>query len=497
MSSLDAYPQLDGELFEAVQRMGVFSDSKEFVDTIPEQMPEKINEQFRRKRSNPEFDITTFVHEHFQLPEDPITSSDPTTVSMEWYIDELWQHLVREPSSAEDWETVLEVPQQSLVPGGRFREPYYWDTYFIAEGLAVTGRFGLIEDVIENCAWLIDRLGFIPNGNRIYYTSRSNPPVFYLLLDILARERGITAIQPYLPHLEREHRFWMNGMDTVSPSTPAYQRVVRVDDGLLNRYWDSKATPRPESYVEDRDLGTHAIQDDESLYRNIRAACESGWDFSSRWFHDTLDTIRTTDLVPIDLNAFLYGMECHLANWYEVLGQHDCTEQYRALATERRRLVDEHCWSGADGYYFDYAWTTSTQTDTWSLAGVVPLFCRMASQEQADLVADHIKEQFLRPGGLVTTLTRSDEQWDAPNGWAPLQWMAVVGLKAYGHEQLAEQIAGRWLDLNRTMFDETGLMLEKYDVSGGHGKGQGGEYPLQYGFGWTNGVALALPRLFY
>lgn len=498
MDSRGEYPQISGELFEAVQRNGVFQDSKVFVDAIPERPPEDIKAQFQRNRSDPEFDIADFVREHFQLPADSVIGTDPTTISMEWYLDELWQYLVRNPSEAEEWETFIPVPYQSVIPGGRFREPYYWDTYFVAEGLAATGRFDLIEDLIENCAWLIDQFGFIPNGNRVYYTSRSNPPVFYLMVDLLARKYGAEAIHAYLPQLDQEHEFWMDGQETVTTSDQVHQRVVHVPGGgVLNRYWDEKATPREEAYTEDLELNADTSQPEESLYRNIRAACESGWDFSSRWFDESFGTICTTDLVPVDLNALLYGMEANLADWYDVLGEQKYAEQYSEAAAQRRRLIDEHCWSASDGYYFDYDWKTDVQTDTWSLAGIVPLFCGMATQDQAEMVATQIEERFLHPGGLVTTLTNSGEQWDAPNGWAPLQWMAVVGLQTYGFNQLAEQIAGRWLDLNRMLFDETGLMLEKYDVTGGHGKGQGGEYSLQFGFGWTNGVVLALPSLFY
>lgn len=126
-----------------------------------------------------------------------------------------------------------------------------------------------------------------------------------------------------------------------------------------------------------------------------------------------------------------------------------------------------------------------------TLAGVVPLFTSAAEQARADAVASRLREAFLQPGGLVTTLSESGEQWDAPNGWAPLQWVAVVGLRRYGHADLAGEIADRWLSMNRTAFDETGRMAEKYDATTASMASDSGEYSLQYGFGWTNGIAAA------
>lgn len=491
MPSHALYPQLDGPLFEMVQRDGVFPDSKTLVDCVPTTAPHEIAERFDGEN------IERFVAEHFLLPEDPVTGVDPSTVSMEWYIDGLWEHLIREPVETREGETILELPYRSVVPGGRFRECYYWDSYFAAEGLAVTGRLDLIDELAANFASLIDRLGFIPNGGRVYYTSRSNPPLFHRILDLLASRRGPEAVFEYLPALEREYEFWMDGKEETDAGE-SHRRVVGLDSGVLNRYWDDDPRPRVESYREDLELAERAGRDSKELYRDVRAACESGWDFSSRWFAGGgLETIRTTELIPIDLNALLYGTERSLAGWHELAGNDEQAVKYRDRAAKRRALVDRYCWSESEKFYFDYGWIEGEQSGSWTLVAAVPLFTGMANEEQAAGVAAALEERFLEQGGLVTTLTESDEQWDLPNGWAPLQWMAVVGLAGYGYEELATEIGGRWLDLNREVFDRTGQLLEKYDVTGGCGEGGGGEYSLQYGFGWTNGVALALPNLFY
>ena len=508
MPSPSAYPQLVGRLFESAQQDRVFPDSKTLVDSVPAEEPGTIQERFATEYgdgsddgedSDGDRDVARFVHENFILPEDPVTAADPSTISMEWYIDGLWPHLIRDPIERRRGETVIPLPNRSVIPGGRFRESYYWDSYFVAEGLAVAGHVDVIEDIVENFASLIDRFGFVPNGARIYYTTRSNPPVFHRLLDLLANKRGPDVAAQYLPHLEREYEFWMDGARGMK-SGGAYRRVVGLEKGVLNRYWDDQPRPRPEAYREDVELAERVDREPESLYREVRAACESGWDFSSRWFDgEGIETINTTDRVPVDLNALLYGTERELARWHDYVGNPETAADYRDIAEARRDVIDRYCWDDEAGFYFDYNRSHGARTDSKTLAGVVPLFCGIADQAQADAVADTLEREFLSPGGLVTTLTHSGEQWDDPNGWAPLHWMAIVGLRRYSHTGFAQQIAGRWLDLNREVFDRTGRMLEKYDVTGGKGNGAGGggEYPLQFGFGWTNAVALALPRLFY
>ncbi|WP_162993817.1 trehalase family glycosidase [Halalkalicoccus subterraneus] len=493
MPSHALYPHLDGPLFEMAQHQRVFPDSKTLVDCVPATDPDEIAELFEGDQT----DLERFITEHFVLPEDPVTGVDSSAVSMEWYIDGLWEHLIRDPIETREGETIIDLPHRSVIPGGRFREPYYWDSYFIAEGLAVTDRLDLIDGIAANFASMVERFGCIPNGGRIYYASRSNPPLYHRILDLLAQQRSPEAVFEYLPALEREYEFWMDGEDDVDAGE-SHRRVVGLDGGVLNRYWDDEAHPRVESYHEDVELAERSDRDPQQLYRDVRAACESGWDFSSRWLAgERLETIRTTELVPVDLNALLYGTERSLAGWHDQLGDEERAASYAERAARRRALVDQYCWDPEAGMYFDYVRTEGERSESRTLATAAPLFTGMASEEQAAAVAGTLESAFLRPGGLVTSLTESGQQWDAPNGWAPLQWLAVVGLAGYGHDELATEIGGRWLDLNRSVFDETGQMLEKYDVAGGGGLGSGGEYPLQYGFGWTNGVALALPNLFY
>ncbi|WP_327051776.1 trehalase family glycosidase [Halomicrococcus gelatinilyticus] len=481
----------------------MFDDQKTFADAIPGEDPAVIEERFDERRDSPDFDLAEFVETHFHVPEPIDVDVDESAVDrLDQYIDRLWSSLSRTfDGNLADCGTRISLPEPHVVPGGRFREMYYWDSYFIAEGLAASGRIDPIEDMVENFTSLIDRFGFIPLGNRLYYNSRSQVPLFYRILRLLERERGWSAIRPHVPRLEREYEFWTAGSDELQDADgwATHRRVVRTPDGTtLNRYWDDVAAPRPEAYDHDRELAASVPEADEKrLYRDVRAACESGWDFSSRWLRDPddLSTIRTTELVPVDLNALLYGVESSLAEWLDVAGAPERARQYEATAASRRETIEAVCWNDEAEFYVDYAWTDGRPSERLTLAGVVPLFTGVASEQRAAAVARRLREAFLVDGGLLTTLHETGEQWDRPNGWAPLHWMAVVGLRRYGHDGLAAEITDRWLRLNRSVFDRTGEMVEKYDVCDGTHSLDHGEYRLQYGFGWTNGVVMALRQL--
>ncbi|SDF34081.1 alpha,alpha-trehalase [Halorubrum xinjiangense] len=493
------FPQISGELFRAVQRRDLFDDDKRFVDAEPRVDPDLLFERYLTRRNRDDFDLESFVEEQFRLPEPVgVAPNLAASRSMKDHVSSLWGALTRAFDDADAaGSTLVPLPNPHVVPGGRFREMYYWDSYFTAEGLAADDRTDLVAGMVENIASLLDRFGFVPTGNRTYYDSRSQVPLFYRMLRVLEREEGFDAVAPHVNALRTEHEFWMDGADRVArdDGPAAHRRVVGLSDGtVLNRYWDDRARPRPESYYEDRRLADRVPVDDRpALFRDVRAACESGWDFSSRWLAgDDLTTIRTTELVPVDLNAVLFGMESALAEWLPRVGRTAAGERYADLAARRREAINRYCWDAEAEFYVDHSWTDDRRSDRLTLAAVAPLFTGVATEDRAAAVADRLRRDFLRPGGLVTTLEATGEQWDAPSGWAPLHWMAVTGLRRYGHEDLADDVASRWVDLARSSFDETGRMAEKYDVRTAEAASDLGEYELQYGFGWTNGVVTAL-----
>ena len=493
------FPQVSGELFRAVQQRELFDDDKRFVDAEPRVSPDLLFERYLSERNRTDSELRSFVEDHFRLPGLVAATPDlSASRSMEDHVSSLWGPLTRTFDGDEAaGSTIVSLPNPHVVPGGRFREVYYWDSYFTAEGLAAADRTDLVAGMVENFASLVDRFGFVPLGNRVYYDSRSQVPLFYRMLRLLERAEGFDAVAPHVNALRTEHDFWMDGSEAVADAegAAAHRRTVGLADGeVLNRYWDDRARPRPESYHEDRRLAERvAVDDRPALFRDIRAACESGWDFSSRWLAgDDLTTIRTTDLIPVDLNAVLFGMESALADWLPRVGQREAGERYADLAARRREAIDRYCWDPDAEFYVDYSWVDGRRSDRFTLAAVAPLFTGAATEDRAAAVADRLRRDFLRSGGLMTTLEDTGEQWDAPSGWAPLHWMAVTGLRRYGHDSLADEIASRWVDLARQSFEETGRMAEKYDVRAAGRTSDLGEYELQYGFGWTNGVVTAL-----
>jgi alpha,alpha-trehalase len=236
------------------------------------------------------------------------------------------------------------------------------------------------------------------------------------------------------------------------------------------------------------------------VFRDIRAAAESGWDFSSRWFADghTRATIDTTEVVPIDLNSLLFGLENAIRIGCQRRAQAACAHEFARRTAARHAAIDRYLWNAAHGCYLDYRWTQRRSIERLSAATLYPLFVELASASQAAAVADTTARELLKSGGIVTTPIDTGEQWDAPNGWAPLQWVAVAGLRQYALSSLAQTIACRWMANVTQLYRHSGKLVEKYDVlaAGGGGGGGGGEYPLQDGFGWTNGVMRKLLTLY-
>ncbi|AEI51872.1 alpha,alpha-trehalase TreA [Runella slithyformis] len=487
-------------LYNDVQHSNLFSDSKTFSDAIAKYPPAQIAEAYHGRKNQSGFVLKHFINENFILPteENAYIQSD-LTKPIERHLEDLWEVLTRQPEKAENTGTLISLPFKYVVPGGRFREIYYWDSYFTMLGLQVSGRGELVESMVNNFAYLIDTVGFIPNGNRTYYLGRSQPPFFALMVSLLAEQKGECIWLRYLPQLEKEYAFWMRGEDNLSlrgTETKSTGRVVMLPDGsVLNRYWDDIALPRPEAYKEDVALAAQiSDQAPADVYRHLRAAAESGWDFSSRWFKDgqSMTSIHTTDILPVDLNCLLWYLEKSLAQAYELQGDSGSASVYDRKAMQRRAAIQNYCWNEAQGFYFDYDRTLNQPKNGYTLAAVFPLFFSLATDAQAAKVAGILEERFLRKSGLLTTLQFTHEQWDAPNGWAPLQWIAYQGLKNYRFDDLAGRVKERWMNNNEIYYAKTGKMMEKYNVLTEDVSAQDGEYPNQDGFGWTNGVYLKM-----
>ena len=375
-----------------------------------------------------------------------------------------------------------------------FREIYYWDSYFTMLGLQISKKIDLIENMVNNFAYLIDKFGFIPNGNRTYFLSRSQPPFFSLMTELLSEEKGKNILIKYLPQLENEYQFWMTGKDVLDKNNKKEKRVVMMADGeILNRYWDNLDAARPEAYADDVVTASEAVNN-KNIFKNIRAAAESGWDFSSRWFKDANDmgTIYTTDIVPIDLNCLMFHLEKVIASIYKLKDDEEKSEKFHQLSLKREAAIQKYLWDEKKEIFVDYDLENKTSTGVPSAAMAFPMFLNIATKTQAEKTTNYLNKEFIKPGGLLTTLSFNKQQWDAPNGWAPLQWVAFKGMMNYEFEGIAKKIKNNWTSTIDNVFRQTGKMMEKYNVVDVEVAATGGEYPNQDGFGWTNGVYLKL-----
>lgn len=489
-----------GPLFHAVQSAKLFPDQKTFADAVPKSDPTSILADWQMQRKQSNFDLRRFVNANFTLPAAKETYIPPAGQSLREHIDGLWPVLTRTTNKAGRWDSLLSLPEAYVVPGGRFREVYYWDTYFTMLGLAESGHWELVENMVDNFAYILDKYGHIPNGNRSYYLSRSQPPFFSLMVDLLATHKGDETYNKYLPQLQKEYDYWMADAQSVQPGE-ASKRIVKLKDGtLLNRYWDARDVPRTESYMDDIKTAENTRDDKKAqLYRDLRAGAASGWDFSSRWFAKPgdLSSIRTTDIVPVDLNALIFHLEKTLARANDVAGNKEASQRFEHVANKHQEAINRYLWNEKDGWYADYDWKAAKVHPQLTAAALFPLYLQAATDDKADKTAAAVRANLLKEGGLATTTENTGQQWDAPNGWAPLQWAAVQGLNNYGQQALAKEIGIRFLQNVQGTYDKERKLVEKYVVQGKDlGGGGGGEYPLQDGFGWTNGVTVKLMDLY-
>jgi len=487
------------ELFDEVQRQGIFTDPKAFVDLVPKTSLRNIRREYSLARKDQNLDLREFLIRHYYEPDVGQVSNYTVTpgMSAREHVKNLWPVLERHNHRTRG--SLLMLPYDYIVPGGRFREQFYWDSYFAMLGLARDGKWELIEGMMKNYAYMIRKFRFIPTANRSYFTSRSQPPFFSHMIELLAEHNGARGTYlEYMPLLIAEYRFWIKKRRYLlgQEKDQAYLRAVKMPNGdVLARYYDNKSTPRAEMARDDLATANGStIEAQQKLFLDLRAGAESGWDFSSRWFSDPklLRTIHTTDILPIDLNCLLYHTELAIATACEYAKQKRTAVKFRARAARRAKSITQYMWDEEKGFFYDYDFRAGTRTPHETLAAAFPLYVGLADEKQAAGVATTLEKKFLKPGGLVTTLEQTGQQWDAPNGWAPLQWVTIVGLRNYGYDELANRIRDTWLKNVETVFKDERKMIEKYDVMHIGGVGGGGEYSLQDGFGWTNGVYAAL-----
>lgn len=378
------------------------------------------------------------------------------------HVEGFWPRLIR--YNPRQQGTLIGLPHPYLVPadGPMFQEMYYWDSFFMALGLVDTEYEYLILDMAENLAHLFRRYGLIPNGNRYYFLSRSQPPFLTALIWLaweVKRKRGDADANRYLSSMmqlaQREHdTVWMG---TVQP----HQRQMMSG---LSRYFDIN-------------------------FLDMLASCESGWDHSTR-----CDDLWLQHL-PVDLNSILFVREMDFARAAGILHHPQRAAVWRERAEARRKAVQELMWDGDTGFFYDYDWVHQRRNPHLSLAGFYPLWAGLATPDQAERVVQRWLPEFECPGGLVTTKEeKAGRQWAYPNGWAPLQWLVVGGLERYGYTDDARRIMEKWVTNCAAVYAVTGAMWEKYNVVKTGANPEAGLYGSLAGFGWTNGVLVDFAR---
>nr|XP_002131782.1 trehalase isoform X1 [Ciona intestinalis] len=514
-----------GPLLNAAQNAFVFNDSKSFVDMKLKQDPDAVLAAFAdlnqiHSGQIPVEAVKQFVAKYFDQPgsefEDWVPLdwtqspqflshiSDPQLRTWASDLNVLWKQLGRKMIGDvfvnSSRYSVIPVKNPVIVPGGRFREFYYWDSYFVIRGLLLSEMYTTVKGMIENFLQIIEEFDFIPNGGRIYYTRRSQPPYLIAMVKEYVEATGDKEfLNLALPTLEKEYYFWMN------------HRNIEINGHMLNYYASDVNTPRPESYREDSDvIKDLSPEDANSLLSHVTSACESGWDFSTRWAGtkysseiEVVPQLLTRTIIPVDLNSIMAFNERTLAEFYRIIGNNTQATTFYEIYEKRAQTIESIMWNQDDNSYYDYVATENSQNKVYFASNMNPLWTKCFPStvnvtEREERMFQYLKTNGVLeyPGGIPTSLRPSGEQWDFPNAWPPLVLLIIEGLATSNSSLLqnaALQQASKWVNGNYKAYLKSGFMFEKYDVTQADGvAGSGGEYDVQVGFGWTNGVVMSL-----
>ncbi|OIR59157.1 MAG: trehalase [Amphiamblys sp. WSBS2006] len=529
---------IESDILHTVQMSGIEKDQKTFVDRSTAKTMDEVKESFRtlegvlgstKDEEEKKGLIRDFVEKNFQRP----GTGDPKAIMppkwnksperllrikkkglRDWAlkIHEKWRTLFRNaqlPALKPGHESsyIQTKGAYFVVPGGRFREYCYWDTYWTCKGLYASGMEHTIVEMLQNFYALVEEYGYVPNGARVYFLNRSQPPVLSMLADFytqkcLSREERVEYLTKNIGSLEKEYLFWMN------------KRRVDITHGneshVLNVYSSSLHGPRPEAYAHDVQTALDfkkTYGEDAVLDGNLAAAAESGWDFSSRWMgkKNTLETLETREILPVDLNSFLHNTEKILAKMQREIGNEESARKYDEAAGRRRTAMDLFLWDKDSMVWRDFniARKEFQRPDDIYSSCFYPLYFgayTLGGRQERDFVKSVLERHFpkiLKPGGIVASTFRSEQQWDFPNVWSVDQDLFVTFLREKGYygdkalEELALKVVRTWVKTTHTGWKKSsGKMFEKYDGEALGVAGDLGEYDVQDGFGWTNGVLL-------
>ncbi|CAF4954130.1 unnamed protein product [Pieris macdunnoughi] len=518
-----------GELLHRVQLARIFPDSKTFVDLKLVHTENETLADFaklmQKSANNPSRDqLAGFLEQHFldgnELeqwrppdfdPDPPVLKqiTDPKLREFAKNVIGFWDKLGRkvnpDVNTHSSQYSFLYVPNGFIVPGGRFKELYYWDSFWIIRGLLICNMTQTAKGMIENLLYLVEKFGYIPNGSRVYYLGRSQPPMLAAMVAIYyAYTDDFAWLEKHLPTVEKELQYWLDKKKVTVE--------VKGKHYVLLRYFADRSGkgPRPESYFEDYTTA-QTLEDaikKEEFYAEMKSAAESGWDFSTRWFVTAgqdvigkLTDVHASRILPVDLNAIFAGALELVGDFRNKLKDRREAKKWWSLAKYWRNAIENVMWDDADGVWYDYDAQAKAPRRHFYPSCTAPLWAGAVEEYDAPRYAGRLVRYLLAsgaldfPGGVPASILHSGEQWDYPNAWPPLQSILIGGLEASGNEEaqkLAHEQAVIWMRSNYLGYSTWKKMFEKYSaVQPGH-QGGGGEYEVQDGFGWTNGVVLEL-----
>ncbi len=393
------------------------------------------------------------------------------------YIRKRWPETTR--TNTADDGTLLGLPRPYTVPCARdaFQELYYWDTYFACRGLALQG---FVEQVRNNCddfIFEVEKFGFIPNGNRTFYLNRSQPPFFGSLIELVIRSSAPDRawLRSAAAALEKEMSFWNHSRRSECGlnhyGSDADEKTIRefFDGCCVRRIGYEPSLPEPER----REASMESL-----------AEAESGWDFNPRFCR------RCRDYAAIDLNSLLHVSCSELSLLYRDLGDLDRSMEWAHRAEIRKILMNRYCWCEERGVFLDYNFAEKRHSPVLSCASLFPLWARIATPEQAASTLEAVERYLECEHGLAVCEKNESGrtyQWDWPNGWPPLHFIAIEALDHYGFTEAAVRIARKYVDTVTANFRSTGDLWEKYNVVTGTIEVKD-EYTMPAMMGWTAGT---------
>lgn len=388
------------------------------------------------------------------------------------FIKNNWDSCIR--YSPEDTGTLIGMPYPYIVPSvdEKLQEMYYWDTFFTCKGLIATGREEIAKNCTDDMLYMVNKFGFMPNGNRTYYLTQSQPPFLSMMVnDVFEVYKDIQWLKEAYETLKKEYNFWMR--ERITP--------IGLNTFKVNKENITGADKHYESIC--RRISYKVPMDDHMEFAQcFLTDCESGWDFNPR------TNMKQKQSIYVDLNSNLYLYEKNFAYFAKLLENGE-EHKWEEAASKRKQLMDKYLWNGSA--FVDYNFEEKKHSEVFSAASFYPLWAKAVSEEEAKSTVAQLEKIEFEYG--VSACEKNDVpgkyQWGYGTGWAPLQYLVLRALDNYGYKEDAKRIAQKYIDVTEKMFKETGELWEKYNVLTGDNNTEA-DYKSRLMLGWTAGVYL-------